>query len=132
MNMFLKFREQSKFSRFFIVGLFCFLVSLGSLILLTDFFGVQYLVATAIVFVVVNFLSFLSQKKFTFVSFQGLFIPSLMRYYGVMGLSLLGNVLGMHFLVENVGLSVALSSTLLSLLLLGVNYMLHDFFTFRS
>lgn len=59
-------------------------------------------------------------------------MPGLMRYYGVMGLSLLGNLLGMYILVGRVGMSVIFASVILSVLLLLLNFVLHDSFTFRT
>lgn len=123
---------QYKFLRFLGVGLFGFLVSLGLLVFLTERVGVHYLMATAIVFITVNFLTFLLQQRFTFVTWRGLFMPGLMRYYGVMGLSLLGNLLGMYILVGRMGMSVVFASVILSILLLFLNFVLHDAFTFRT
>lgn len=123
---------QHKFSRFLGVGFFGFITSLGLLIFLTEMVGVHYLIATTIVFVAVNFITFLLQKRYTFVSWRGLFMPGLMRYYGVMGLSLFGNLIGMYILVGRIGISVVFASAILSVLLLLLNYVLHDFFTFRT
>lgn len=132
MSMFFKQFIQYKFFRFLGVGLFGFLMSLGLLVFLTESVGVHYLIATAIVFMAVNFLTFLLQQRFTFVTWRGLFMPGLMRYYGVMGLSLLGNLLGMYILVGRVGMSVIFASVILSVLLLLLNFVLHDSFTFRT
>ena len=132
MSMFFKQFIQYKFFRFLGVGLFGFLMSLGLLVFLTESVGVHYLIATAIVFMAVNFLTFLLQQRFTFVAWRGLFMPGLMRYYGVMGLSLLGNLLGMYILVGRVGMSVIFASVILSVLFLLLNFVLHDSFTFRT
>lgn len=132
MSMFFKQFIQYKFFRFLGVGLFGFLMSLGLLVFLTESVGAHYLIATAIVFMAVNFLTFLLQQRFTFVTWRGLFMPGLMRYYGVMGLSLLGNLLGMYILVGRAGMSVIFASVILSVLFLLLNFVLHDSFTFRT
>lgn len=123
---------MNKFARFVGVGALGFFLSFGLLLFFTNVLSFHYLVSTALSFISVNFLTFLLQKRYTFVRSQGLFLFQLLRYYGVVTAGFLGNIFGMYILVDTMQVSLPVASIILAAIFTGVHFLAHDHFTFRN
>ncbi len=110
------------FARFLLIGSLAFICSLGGLYLLVDKMNISYLSATAIIFFVVNFFSFLLNKYFTFRT-ESVHLPREMgRYYVIMASSFILNLVSMFFLVEVLGVWYIAASGITAFLMVWYNF----------
>lgn len=126
------FHRNLQFFRFVVIGGFSYGLSLLFLIFLIEILALPYLVATALVFFGINGLSFFMNKRYTFLLTGSLFQTELLRYYGIMLLSLILNLAGMYMLVGILQFSIVVASIIVSGVLLFFNYFFHKNFTFRT
>lgn len=115
--------------RYLVIGGLAVLLNLALFWLLVGLLGWHYLAATVVVFFVSNLAGFVANRRLTFRS-NGRPAPELVRWYAVMGVSLLANLAAMALLVDGIGLNYLLASPVLSLLFAVVNFTVHDRFTF--
>ncbi len=127
----MSYHRYFQFFRFVVVGALSYGLSVAFLLVLTEVFFIHYLFATIAVFLTVNGVSFWLNKRYTFLLTHGVFQGELLRYYGVMAMSLFLNLLGMYILVSLMHASVLAASILVAGILLCFNYFFHKTFTFR-
>lgn len=127
----MSYHRYRQFFRFVIVGALSYGLSVAFLLILTEVFFIHYLLATIIVFLGVNGVSFWFNKRYTFLLTHGVFQGELLRYYVVMTTSLFLNLLGMYILVGLMHASVVAASIIVAGVLLCFNYFFHKTFTFR-
>ncbi|KAF1697890.1 hypothetical protein CSC62_08130 [Pseudoxanthomonas jiangsuensis] len=119
------------FLRFCLVGLLSVGLNLALLAFLVGRIGLPYLMACLIAFFSLNALGYLLNKAF---SFRLGAVPKLSeagRYFLVMALSLVANLVLMYLLVDRVGLHYLLASAAISAMLAILNFMAHALFSFR-
>lgn len=118
------------FTRFVLVGSVALICSLVGLYFLVDKLGISYLSATALLFFVVNFLSFLLNKYFTFRTENTYFPREIGRYYMVMASSFVLNLACMFFLVDVLGLWYIAASVTTAFLMVWYNFFWSYFWGF--
>lgn len=110
------------FIRFFLVGGAALSCSLAGFYLLVDQAGISYLSATALLFFVVNFFSFLLNKYFTFRT-ESIHLPREMgRYYAIMASSFVLNLISMFLLVDVFGVWYIAASVITAFLMMWYNF----------
>ena len=110
------------FIRFLLVGGTALSCSLAGFYLLVDQAGISYLLATAILFFVVNFFSFLLNKYFTFRTESVHFLREMGRYYAIMASSFVLNLISMFLLVDVLGLWYITASVITAFLMMWYNF----------
>lgn len=123
-------RLTARFARFLAVGAIAVGVNLALFALLVGVLGWNYLAATVVVFVLVNAGAFLLSRTWVFESDTPV-APSALRYYAIMAISLVLNLLLMRVLVETVGFNYLVASVAVSGLLAVGNFVAHHRITFR-
>lgn len=121
-----------KFVKYAAVGAVCALLNLVVLWLLTSRLGLHYLVSTTISFFTLTPVGFWLQKVVTFrtpTSATGFEWP---RYLVTMGSSLAANLALMYVLVSALGIGYLAASVLVTLLLLGSNFLINNGWSFRA
>lgn len=118
------------FIRFLLVGGLALSFSLAGFYLLVDKAGIPYLSATAILFFVVNFFSFLLNKYFTFRTENVHFPREMGRYYVIMVSSFILNLAGMFLLVDVLGLWYIAASVITAFLMVWYNFFWSYFWGF--
>jgi len=116
---------NSRFLRFCIVGGISAVSSLGMLYLLTAVVHLHYLLAFVIVFVVINALSYVASRRFTFNTTTVGGRDGLVRFFAVVTFVLALNTLAMRLLVGGLGLWPVPAAALLSVLNAPLTYVLH-------
>lgn len=120
-----------RFVRFLAVGALAVGVNLVLFAVLVGVLGWGYLVATVIVFITGNAGAFVLNRGWVFGSRRAIG-PSLARYYGVMAISLMINLVLMRLLVETVGFHYLVASVTVSGMLAVMNFVAHDRITFSQ
>ncbi|MDT8391497.1 MAG: GtrA family protein [Lentisphaeria bacterium] len=115
---------------FLLVGGFCFLFSLIAMIIQVDGIGLTYLTATAITWVVANGLGFVLNKRITFKTPGRAWKGEMVRYFLVMGTSFTVSMTFMYLAVDILGCHYITASIALAICMLGLNYLLHNAWSF--
>ena len=120
--------------RFLAFGAFSVGLNLVLYWILVGHWGLNYLLATVIVFLIGNLVGFSLNRRFTFTakSAAGHRRSQMIRWYAVMGLSLLLNLVLMAVLISGAGLSYLLASPIVSVVFALGNFVAHDRFTFAQ
>lgn len=122
---------KHKFSRFTLFGAFCNILGIGSLYVFTDILKLNYIFSLIIALIYVNFIGFCLNKNYTFRTPKKLFFQELYKYYSVMFSGFILNISLMFFLVDIIGLWYIKAAIIVSVLLLFVNYILHNNWSFN-
>lgn len=120
-----------RLARYIVVGAVAVGVNLALFALLVGVLGWGYLAATVVVFMLVNGAAFILNRGWVF-KHRGAVAPSVARYYTVMAISLVLNLLLMRVLVGTVGFNYLVASLVVSLLLGVGNFAAHQWITFAS
>lgn len=122
----------ARFAAFVLVGGLCLGMNTLVLWLLVSGLGVNYLVATLLAFLTITPLGFLLNKTLTFRTRRQYAPIELPRYFAAMATSLGANLLLMYVLVSLFGLWYLAASLAVAVLLLIVNFVTSDRWSFRS
>lgn len=120
-----------RFFAFVLVGGFCLAVNTVVLWLLTSVLGIHYLASTVVAFFSITPLGFLLNKVVTFRTRREYAAIELPRYFGAMAASFAANIALMYLLVSVLGLWYLLASLLVAVLLVSVNFLSSDLWSFR-
>lgn len=123
---------ESRFWRFALVGGAFAIVNLILLRMLVGGLGVDYMWACLIAFILLNFASYLINKRVTYGLDSRVRARELARYYLVMAISLIFNLSMMYVLVEMVGFGYLEASVCVTVLLAFANFWAHSSLTFRD
>jgi putative flippase GtrA len=118
--------------RFAVVGAACFFLGTGSLYLLTDLAGLNYLVSLTFSMVIVNALGWLLNRLWTFKSRSVHRTAEIRRYFAA---SLLGSGITfalMALLVSGLGINYIVASAFVAVLMMLVNFMMHKNWSFAT
>lgn len=122
--------DRGEFARFCVVGALCSALNFAVMYAATDVAKFHYLVSTALSFFLVNLVGFFLNKLLAFRRSHTPPAPELLRYYGVMLLSLGLNLVMMYVLVTLAGLWYLWASVVITMALLLLNFLLHKHFSF--
>ena len=122
----------ARFAAFVVVGGFCLGMNTLVLWLLVSGLGMNYLVATLLAFLTITPLGFLLNKILTFRTRREYAPVELPRYFAAMATSLAANLALMYVLVSLLGLWYLAASLVVALLLLIVNFVASDRWSFRA
>jgi len=122
---------RSKFARFLLTGIGFTIFNLFLLAFMVDVLVVPYLLACIISFFVLNFFSYLVNKRFSFRLRKEVVPSELWRYYLVMMASLLTNLAIMYILVDILSIHYLSASLFTSILLVTINFTTHAVITFQ-
>lgn len=128
-----RYPKHHKIGRFLVSGSLATGTNLGVLYVLTDWFGIWYLISATIAFIVAFFISFTLQKFWTFEdgSREGMhFQAGFFLGYTLVCLGL--NTLLLYFFVEYIHLHYMVSQILISVLIAVQNYFVYQRLIFRS
>ncbi len=120
----------AKFLTYAGVGGVCSLLSIGVLWLLTSVFSAHYLVSTLVAFCTVTPVGFGLQKVVTFRTPASTTHVEWPRYVATMGSTLAANLALMYLLVSLLGLWYLAASVVVTVLLLGCNFLVNSEWTF--
>lgn len=115
-----------------IVGLFCLSLNLLLMWWLIGFLEVNLLIATTICFFVLNSVGHHLSRTLVFANAKNKYKESLVRFFGVMAISLGLNLTSMYILVNRFGVPYLLASTFIAVFFFGANFVMHYFWTFRQ
>lgn len=122
--------RYDKFIRFCLVGVVSVALNLLLFYTLVDIFSLNYLVSVVFIFVVVNLFGFIANKYFSFRVYDGCIILQSVKYYIVMFVSLLVNMMLMFFLVDILSIWYIHASLLTSFFMALLNFFAHSGLTF--
>jgi putative flippase GtrA len=125
-------QRHRRFLLFCLVGGLSFLLSLALLLFCVEVLKISYLVATILTWFCVNLFGFMLNKHLTFGTGRELWRKELLRYYAVMAGNLTLSVLFMYVLVDLLHIHYLPSSVCLAGLMLFVNYIVHNTWSFRT
>lgn len=122
---------QYKVVRFIISGSIAALVLFLSLYILREVFGIWYLAASTISFILTLITSFFLQKYWTFDNKRLDVIRKQIGLYGIISLVNLGvNIVGMYFLVGILGLWYFLAQIIITALIACSQFFLYYYIVF--
>jgi len=130
---FFKFCDKRKaVVKFFIAGGFAGVVDLIALFVFHDLFAWEILFSTSAAFILAFAVSFSLQKIWTFRNYSHKKLPrQLILYFAGAFISLNLNALGMHWLVNNLGVWYLLAQIIVNLFLAVINFFNYKFIVFR-
>lgn len=120
------------FLRFGLVGACFAVINVALLALFVAVWGMHYLTACVVSFILLNFLSYLVNRSVTFRLGAKIVRSELGRYYIVMAASLVANLLLMHWLVDGVSLHYLLASAIVAVTLSTANFLAHAAISFAD
>lgn len=121
----------ARFAAFTVVGGLCLAANTVLLWVLTSGLGVHYLVSTVIAFFTITPLGFVLNKAMTFRTRREYTPIELPRYFAAMAFSLFANLALMYLLVSILGMWYLAASLAVAALLLAVNFLTSDRWSFR-
>ena len=121
-----------KFLTYAMMGSICALLNLALLWVLTSVLGVHYLVSTMVSFFTLTPVGFWLQKLVTFRTPASAAPFEWPRYFVTMGSSFAANLGLMYLLVSVLGLWYLAASVVITLLLLGTNFLINNHWSFRA
>jgi putative flippase GtrA len=121
----------TRFAAFVLVGVFCLGANTLALWALTSGLGVHYLFSTLIAFLAITPLGFLLNKVLTFRTHRQYARIELPRYFVAMAASLAANLALMYLLVSVADVWYVLASLLVAAILVSVNFLTSDRWSFR-
>lgn len=119
------------FARFSLVGALFALTNSILLAILVSGLGLHYLPASTILFFLLNYFSYLLNKKFTFKLQKQAIAREVRRYYLVMAISLTANLLLMCVLVDLLSVHYLIASAIVVATLSIFNFLGHAKFSFQ-
>lgn len=120
-----------RFVAFGLVGGLCLALNTLALWVLTSALGFHYLLSTMMAFSMITPLGFLLNKVLTFRTRREYAALELPRYIGAMAVSFAANLVLMYLLVSMIGLWYLPASLLVAAMLLVVNFLTSDRWSFR-
>lgn len=123
-------RYLLQLARFGVVGLSCFAVGLAVLVILHGVWGLNYLLAYAISFVVTNASGYLLNARFTF-SARTVDHAGALRYMAVNAVLLGANTVALKVLVDGLGIWYVAAATLLAAINTPISFFGHRRITYR-
>jgi len=120
-----------RFVAFVLVGGFCLAANMLVLWALTSGLGLHYLLSTMVAFAAVTPLGFLLNKVVTFRTRRESAPIELPRYFTVMAASFVANLMLMYVLVSVLGVWYLTASMAVAVLLVVVNFLASDRWSFR-
>jgi len=121
-----------RFLRFALVGGFCASLNLLILWFTTSWIGWHYFFGITFSFFGVNWIGLFLNNRFTFSNDSRLHFGEVKRYYSVMFVSLLLNLVMMRILVGSLGINYLASSVLVTLIFAAFNFLAHHVWTFSA
>ena len=121
-----------QFLRYIMVGLIVFIIDLGSLFILTEVFGIYYLISAALAFtlgLIANYFLSISWVFNTRIITKGHFEFGVFAVIGIMGLFF--NEVLIWFLTEDQEINYLISKIFASILILFWNFYARKFILFR-
>jgi putative flippase GtrA len=122
----------ARLAAFVLVGGLCLALNTLALWLLTSGLGIHYLASTVIAFAAITPLGFALNKTLTFRTRREYARVELPRYFGAMAASFAANLLLMYLLVSVLGIWYLAASVLVAVLLVIVNFLSSDRWSFRA
>lgn len=119
------------FARFSLVGALFALTNAALLAFLVSYLKLNYLFASLILFFLLNYLSYLLNKTFTFKLSNKFIAKEMRRYYLVMAVSLTANLVLMYTLVDILSIHYLVASALIVVALSIFNFLGHTAFSFQ-
>lgn len=124
-------RLPSRFAVFVLVGGLCLGINTLVLWVLTSGLELHYLLSTALAFLAITPLGFFLNKVLTFRTQREYTVIELPRYFALMAASVAANLALMYLLVSVLGMWYLAASVLVATLLVGVNFLGSDRWSFR-
>lgn len=120
-----------QFRRFFLVGLGCYLTNLCVLLVGVEILGLNYLLCNLFSILAVNAMGWYLNREVVFHSQDSSLIKEFGRYMSAnVGSNMIGLTL-MVLLVEMLGLNYIFANLTVSASMVGVNFLVHKYFSFR-
>ncbi|TYQ30716.1 GtrA family protein [Pseudanabaena sp. UWO310] len=123
---------ENQFLRFFMVGGFCAFLNIVILYILTGILNFHYLLSVLIQTVVVNYIGFYLNRRFTFKRTKGEFWEGLAKYYAVMISSFLMVSSLMYLLVDIFHVWYLYAFVLITIMMMIFNFLSHQKWTFKK
>ncbi|WP_055074571.1 GtrA family protein [Pseudanabaena sp. 'Roaring Creek'] len=123
---------ENQFLRFFMVGGFCAFLNIVILYILTGILNFHYLLSVLIQTVVVNYIGFYLNRRFTFKKTKGNFWEGLVKYYTVMISSFLMVSSLMYLLVDIFRVWYLYAFILITIMMMIFNFLSHQKWTFKK
>lgn len=121
-----------QFLKFAVVGCINTLINLFVLYVLTEFFGIYYLISAVFAFVVAVGNSFVMNKLWTFEEkFKDNTLKKSIKFYLVSIAALLVNLFFLYFFTEIIGFYYLLSQIFAIAISLWINFLGNKFWTFK-
>lgn len=114
------------------IGALCTCFNIVLLWVQVEFFGFGYIVATGICFWVINFVGFQLNRALSFKATSTSMAQQAVKYYVVMLISLICNLLMMYLLVGIFKFHYLVSSLIVTCLFVSINFLFHRFWTFSD
>jgi putative flippase GtrA len=121
----------TRFAAFVLVGGLCLGTNTFVLWALTSGLDIHYLLSTVIAFLAITPLGFLLNKVLTFRTHRQYARIELPRYFAAMAASFAANLGLMYLLVSVVGVWYVLASLVVAAILVSVNFLASDRWSFR-
>lgn len=121
----------ARFSVFVLVGGFCLALNTAALWVLTSGIGLHYMLSTILAFFAITPLGFLMNKVLTFRTRREYAPIELPRYFTAMAASFAANIALMYLLVSVLGVWYLAASLMVAVLLVSVNFLTSDRWSFR-
>lgn len=118
-----------KFLKYSVVGCISILIYFLSVFVLVEVFGKNPIFGSAISFVIMTYISFLLNRKFTFGS--DFSYSKLLRFLAVSAIGFTLNFLIMYFVVNVFSLHYSIGELVTTLVIPIINFMLNNFWTFK-
>jgi putative flippase GtrA len=123
--------KKYQFLRFLIIGGIAAFADILLLYIFTEFFGIYYIISGICSFIIVTTLAFFSHKKITFACERRDILRQIMVFFSV-NIAGLGLYLGiLYFGTDILGFYYILVAIVDKFIVLGWNYTLNKFITFR-
>lgn len=118
--------------RFLIVGGACYFVGLALLFIGTEKLGLHYLASTAMTLLIVNFLGWVLNRKWTFTPSNSLPLAEFGRYFVVNLTGFFLSLILMGILVSFLGVHYLLASAVVAVMMAAINFVLHRDWSFKA
>lgn len=123
---------ENRWVRFIVSGACAAAIGLVTLHILVEWFGMWYVLASALAFFFVLITNFFIQRHWTFKSSMFGARRQFMLFVVLSGLNLVGNSVGMYVLVEYVALHQLVAQAVLMVALAVVNYSVYGRYVFTA
>jgi putative flippase GtrA len=118
-----------KFIKYVVVGCISILIYFLSVFVLVEVFGKNPVFGSAVSFVIMTYISFLLNRKFTFGS--DFSYDKLLRFLAVSAIGFTLNFLIMYFVVNVFSLHYSIGELVTTLVIPIINFLLNNYWTFK-